>query len=143
MWSARTSAPSATATSSRQTESRPPESSTTTGRPAGSSPVAPTRSSSGSLIVVAHMREEELRRLGEALEPHLADQVELQLRARAFDHRPRDQHLAARGARRDARRQVHLAPVVVAVAVDGLAVVDADPWQRALGVQRLEADGPV
>ena len=60
-----------------------------------------------------------------------------------LDDRAGDQHLASRGARGNARREVDLAAVVVAVAVDGLAVVDADPRLRPLAVEPLEADRPV
>ena len=81
--------------------------------------------------------------LGEALQAHLADRLELEVRAGVVDHRPGDQDLAARGAGGHARRQVHLASVVVAVAVERLAVVDADAGQWPLVVHELEADGPV
>ena len=68
-----------------------------------------------------------------------ADWLELEVRAGVVDHGARDQDLAARGPSRHPRGQVDLAAVVVAVAVQRLAVVDADPGQRALAVQRLEA----
>src|SRR4051812_13946238 len=124
--------------SSRHTESRPPESSTTIGPP--TRPVARTRSRTS---LIPDPRDEQLGRLLEALQAHLADEVELEVRARRLDHRARDEHLPARGAGDDARGEVDLAPVVVAVAVDGLPAVDADARERALGVELLEADGPV
>ena len=60
-----------------------------------------------------------------------------------LDQRARDEHLAARGARAHPRREVDLAAVVVAVAVERQALVDADARQRALALQLLEADRPV
>ena len=54
------------------------------------------------------------------------------MRARRLDDGAGDEHLAARGPRGDAGGEVDLAPVVVAVAVERLAVVDPDARQRAL-----------
>ena len=62
----------------------------------------------------------------------------------SVDDRARDEDLAAGRARGHARRQVDLAAVVVAVAVERQPVVHPDPRQRAaVGHQALEADGPV
>src|ERR1044072_3430426 len=58
------------ARSSRQTESRPPESIVTSGAPPASSPSSRTRSSTSDL---RRVDQEELGRLGEALEGDLAD----------------------------------------------------------------------
>ena len=69
--------PTRTARSSRQTESRPPESSTSTGAPAAAGPSARTRASR----LTPAAREEQLRGLAEALELDLADVLELEVRA--------------------------------------------------------------
>ena len=65
------------------------------------------------------------------------------MRAGCVDHRPGHEHLPARRACRDARGDVDVAAVVVAVAVQSVAVVDPDPRQRPLGLQSLEADRPI
>ena len=62
----------------------------------------------------------------------------------ASSDRARDEHLAARGARGDARREVDRAAVVVAVAVERGAGVDPDPRARPrVRGERLVADRPV
>src|SRR5215204_6334339 len=115
------------ARSSRQTESRPPESRTRTSRRGSSRPVARTRSmrSAVSLALATgfaslrHLtRDEQLGRLGEALHRDLADLLEAQVRARRLDDGARDEHFAAGGPRGDPRREVDRAAVVVAVAVE-------------------------
>src|SRR6266550_8611628 len=59
------------------------------------------------------------------------------------DDRARDEHLATRRPRHHARGLVDLAPVVVAVAVEGLAVVDADARRRLSPVDaRLQSHRP-
>jgi hypothetical protein len=65
------------------------------------------------------------------------------VRPGGLDHRPRDDHLAARRPSRHAVGLVDLAAVVVAVAVQRLAEVHADARQRALDHDLLEADRPV
>ena len=80
----------------------------------------------------------------EALQAHLADALELEVAPGEVDHRAGDEDLPAGRPRRNARGQVDLAAVVVAVAVERRAVVQADARQRsAIGDQALEADGPV
>src|SRR5580700_1054220 len=66
---------------------------------------------------------EQLCGLGEALEPDLADAIELQPvhTGGDFHDRTRDEYLAAAGARDDPGGLVDLAPVVVAVAIQRLA----------------------
>ena len=95
------------ATSSRQTESRPPQSSTTTGAPAreqagGADALAAGRSWSPP----ARLGQEQLGRLREALEPHLADAARTPGRGRP-PRRPRrvtsTSPPAARAATRAAR----------------------------------------
>ncbi len=86
---------------------------------------------------------EQLGDVGEALELDLADAVEGQVAPGDVDDRPGDEHLAAGRARADTGRQVHGAPVVVAVAVEREAVVQADPGARTVGVEGPEAHGPV
>src|SRR5579884_1342234 len=103
------------ARSSRQVESRPPESSTTTGRPSASSPSSRTRaniSSAPAAISVSLARDEHLGRLGESLQAHLGDSVELKVTSRALDHGASHQYLAAGGPGRDPRGDVHVATVV-------------------------------
>ena len=56
---------------------------------------------------------------------------------------PGDEHFAARRPVGDSRRDVDIAAEVVAVSVQGLAVVDPDPGQWTLGLQALEPDRPV
>src|SRR5580700_2257162 len=72
-----------------------------------------------SLATRAGPGQEQLGRLGKALEHHLADQLELDavLAAGEIHDRARDEHLAAGGPRDHARRPVDLATVVVAVAI--------------------------
>ena len=67
----------------------------------------------------------------------------VQTGVRVVDDRPRRQHLAAGRPRRDARGLVDLAAVVVAVAVERLAVVDPDARQRAPPEVLLEGHRPV
>ena len=74
-------------------------------------------------------RDVERRRLAEALQLHLADRLEHERRcgrATASHDRLGHEHLARLGARDHARGEVDVAPVVVAVAVERAAVVDAD-----------------
>ena len=87
----------------------------------------------------------ELARLVEALELHLADALEGQMRCAAhrLHDRVRYEHLAAAGARHHPRGQVDLAPEVVAVAVERRAPVDADARLGPLVEQAHEPDRPV
>ena len=81
--------------SSRQVESRPPESSTSTGRPGASRPSDADRVEHARRAPRPRCRaQEHLRGLAEALQPDLADALELEVRTAALDHRPGDEHLA-------------------------------------------------
>ena len=108
-----------------------------TGAPArAAAPVARDRARAAASAAPhssAGAREEQLGHSENPLSRTSPMRLELEVRAGRVDDRPRDEHLAARRARRDARGLVDLAPVVVAVAVERLAVVDADARQRALG----------
>src|SRR4051794_17958302 len=148
MWSARTfPRPCARAArSSSATESRPPERSTRSGAPARRTASSIARSSPTAIarkLVVPGGGEEELRGLGEAPELHLGDVLELEMRAGLVDHRAGHEYLAAGRAGGHPGGEVHLAAVVVAVAVQRVAAVDADARQRALGEALLEAHRPV
>ena len=78
-------------------------------------------------------RQEQLGRDVEALQLHLADRLEGEVAPRRLLDLARDQDLAAGRPRADPRREVDRAPVVVAVAVQDAARVQADPRQRPLG----------
>ena len=142
---------SATATSSRHVESRPPESIATSGaaRHEQARCAATRLATSGARAsrAPAHAlraAQEQLGGLREALQPHLADAIELEPVDAACDvhDRARDEHLAAARARDHARRLVDLAPVVVAVAVERLAVVHADARLRVAGLEPAGARPP-
>ena len=128
---------------SRQTESRPPESSTRTGSPARSRPGRP------HTLLDAHDASADEDRnswVGSVEALHPAPRR----CARTRDGGPRPRPPAAsrgprrRRARADPRGEVDRAPVVVAVAVERAAGVDADPRQRPPPAgEQLEADRPV
>src|SRR6476646_1541190 len=113
---------SRTARSSRQTESRPPESIATRGDPPESRPPSRTCSSISSLGRIPHNVERGRHR--EAFEPDLAARLAGETAAgeRAGDA-VGDQHLARLGAADDPVDEVDVGAEVVAVAVDGAGVV--------------------
>src|SRR5947209_18097987 len=138
--------------SSRQTESRPPETSATTRAPEPSPAAATTSSTrctdpSTALTLpsrgpgsVARVRDEQLRLVAEALQPDLADQLEAEVLGGLFDDGTSREHLAAGGARDDARREVDLPAGIVAVAIERLAIVDPNHRPRsALADERPKA----
>ena len=141
---AETRAPSRTAASSRHTESAPPESITSRGRSGTTSPLARAASSTPGLID-GHRGPAQLDRLVEPLHLGLADAEEGQVLALRdpVDHRVGGKHLAATSTRHHARGEVDLAAEVVAVAVEGGPVVDADARLRALTEEMLKAHRPV
>ncbi len=132
-----------TARSSRQVESRPPENITTTGplrrEQALLADGGLDHSSSSSRWRATKISVDSLNPLSRTS----AIRSNSRLATGVLDHRPGDEHLPAGGPRRDPGGDVDVAPVVVAVAVQRVAVVDPDPRQRALGLQPLEADRPV
>src|SRR3954447_4310841 len=131
--------------SSRQTESPPPESSTSSGSPPRTRPASRAASSGRSTSVPLAPGAEQAARLVEALQLHLADLVELQVAgvAHRVDDRVGDQDLPAARPRDHPGAEAHLAGEVVAVAVERGAVVDADARLGPLVVERLQADRPV
>ena len=82
---------------------------------------------------------------GKPFSSHLADRLEVQVLGAAdrVDDRAGDQHLAGQCAGDDPVGEVDVAAVVVAVAVDGAAEVQARPRPRALAEQGQEAHGPL
>src|SRR3954449_8630890 len=105
MWSTWRRASSRCAESSRQTESAPPESRTINGSPDRISPLARATSKARSCTLSVCRRDPTERpRVGEALELHLPDVVDLQVRAVAELRQDLagDEHLAAAGARHHA-----------------------------------------
>src|ERR1700712_2401238 len=104
-----TSAPSRTATSSRQIESAPPESITSSGSPGRMSP-EPCAAASASAVI--DLRSAQHLRLVEPLQLHVADVLEAQVVGGLdrLEHRVGHDHLAAARPRDDPRGQVHLAP---------------------------------
>src|SRR5262245_3260184 len=97
------------------------------------------------LIVGAGPDRQELDRVREALQVDAADRVELQVFGLAdrVRHGGGDEHLAAERAGDHAVGEVDVGPEVVAVAVDGAAVMDADARLRALLKERQETYGPL
>src|SRR5205814_1939440 len=88
---------------------------------------------------------EELGRLAKSLQADLADALEAHAVGPGchLDDGPRHEHLSAGRACDHARGLVHLPPVVVAVAVERLAVVDADARRRLSPARSLlEAHRP-
>src|SRR5918992_4939805 len=134
MCSADTRAPSRTATSSRQTESPPPETSTRSGAPADTSPLSRAAESGRPLMALRRAptrprvrpkaaarsflprgRPAQVARLVEALQLHAADRLEAQMgfARHRLHHRVRHEHLAAAGAGHHSRGQVDLAAEVI------------------------------
>ena len=90
-------------------------------------------------------RDEQLgrRRRSPSARPRRCARTAARRRRVATSHdRARHEHLAAGGARDHARGLVDLAPVVVAVAVERLAVVDPDARRRVAGRRSATAARP-
>src|SRR5438045_730187 len=126
-------------------ESAPPDSITRSGSPDRIRPLSRAEASGPSMGLLLESRAEQAARLVEALELHLAEVLELEmvLLGHRVHHGVRDEYLAAAGAGHHARREVHIAAEVIAVAVQSHAVVDPDPGHRSLAPQLLEPHRPV
>ena len=107
--------------------------------------VGALRGRAGGLSAPRRPHHEQRGRGREPLQAHLADRLELEPGPvlDGVGHPVGDQHLAGLGPVDHTVSEVDLAAEVVAVAVDGLSAVDADPGLRALREAGQKADRPL